>query len=1536
MMDNSHTQRHSGDSRRLVPKSAPRLSVPETGQRASKGRRLIGALTRGSNRGLPSLRSPSGGAAATSLLVQKRFTYPLLALLALLAVGLVALLPGGPLQAQESSTIEYAENGTGPVAVFTATDPEMAGAITWSLMADAGDAEDDEDLEIDKSSGELTFKKSPDYEDPKGGGASGTSNIYTVTVVATDADRVTSPKTVTIEVTNVDEAGKVTLDKVAPYPAILLTAALADPDKGESGIKWQWSRSMSENGPFADIEDEEAIAYMPTSGDVGYYLRATVSYKDGEGSGKSAIGTSAHVVQAINVPNATPTFPDDDEDDTNGNQTTREVGENADAGASVGAPVEAADKDSDILTYTVASNDGTSFVVDPATGQISVGPETKLNFEDDEEYVVTVTATDPAGTSATIDVTIDVVDDENEAPEITGTVPPSFNEGTNAAPLTGQSLLVVDFTATDPDPDNTDNLGISWSLGGSDAGDFTIVNGDLTFRSSPNYEAPADADRDNVYEVSVAASDADSNRREMSVKVKVANVEEPGTVTLSAVQPRVGVSLTARVTDIDGGVSDVKWQWSKANGDIDGATSDKYTPVGAVDGTDVGGTLTATASYNDAEGPVKMAFANSANDVAADTRNKAPEFGDQDDDLDGTQNSEAERTIAENSPATTPVSGGVIVAVDPNEGDQLTYTLGGPDASSFGIGSVNETEGQITVGAGTKLDFETKATYMVTVIATDSYGESASIDVTIKVTDENEGPAITGPAEAEYLENGTGPVAAFTAVDPEMAGAITWSLKADEVDVDQDNEDFEIDKSSGELSFTKSPNYEMGSGGGEEGASSTYTVTVVAADADNMMNEKAVTIEVPNVDEAGKVTLDKVAPYPGVALTAMLTDPDMAVGGSEKWQWSRSSSKNGSYNDIADLAKVAAYSPTSGDVGYYLRATVSYNDGEGDAKGAMLTSTHRVQTINSPDRAPAFLDEDPDTTGVQNDEATRMVGENADEGANVGAPLAAADEDSDILTYTLGGNDASSFEIDQATGQITVGADTELNFEPSGTTYQVMVTATDPSGVNPATIAVTIEVVDDANEPPAIDGTVPVSLNEGTAADPLTGQALRVVDFEATDPDPDNANTDITWSLSGPDAGDFTIEGGDLTFKASPNYERPGDADGDNEYEVTVAASDADSNRGERSVKFKVANVDEPGTVTLSAVQARVGVPLTARLTDIDGAVSGVMWRWSNGGDIDDARSDTYTPAAGNANNTLTVTATYTDLEGPDKTATITSTAVAEDTRNKAPVFDDQDGETEGTQNTEAERTVAESPTASTVGDAVSAEDANTGDVVSYTLGGPDASSFTIGLTTGQITVGAGTKLDFETKPIYMVTVIATDSFGLKATIPVTIKVTDQNEGPEISVVEGLAISGLGRVNYEENETGAVATYTAAGEGAASATWDLSGDDADAFEISSGGELTFAASPDFEAPTDADEDNDYEVTVTATAGTNTATQDVTVTVTDVEEVVVEGSLMQRYDADKDGTISKVEVLVAIDDYLFEFTLTKDEVVEVIDLYLFPS
>ena len=147
----------------------------------------------------------------------------------------------------------------------------------------------------------------------------------------------------------------------------------------------------------------------------------------------------------------------------------------------------------------------------------------------------------------------------------------------------------------------------------------------------------------------------------------------------------------------------------------------------------------------------------------------------------------------------------------------------------------------------------------------------------------------------------------------------------------------------------------------------------------------------------------------------------------------------------------------------------------------------------------------------------------------------------------------------------------------------------------------------------------------------------------------------------------------------------------------------------------------------------------------------------------------------------------------------------------------------------------------------------------------------------------AGTKLDYETKSTYMVTVTATDPGGLSASIDVTIKVTDVNEAPEI-LVGGLSISGSAPAPYAENGTGPVATYRAVGSNAASATWSLSGDDAGDLRISSSGVLTFRRSRrTSRLLTDADTDNVYQVTVRASDRRYNAMLAVTVRVTDVYE-----------------------------------------------------
>ena len=151
------------------------------------------------------------------------------------------------------------------------------------------------------------------------------------------------------------------------------------------------------------------------------------------------------------------------------------------------------------------------------------------------------------------------------------------------------------------------------------------------------------------------------------------------------------------------------------------------------------------------------------------------------------------------------VNAGDPVTATDADGDAIAYDItGGADMDKFGI---NDTNGQITVGEGTMLDYEgTQKSYEVEVTAMDPFAKSDSTMVTLRVTDVNEDPVLKDDFEegadnpGNYAENGTGPVSTFTATDPEGAGII-WSVE------DTDNGKFDI--TGGVLTFKESPNFEM-------------------------------------------------------------------------------------------------------------------------------------------------------------------------------------------------------------------------------------------------------------------------------------------------------------------------------------------------------------------------------------------------------------------------------------------------------------------------------------------------------------------------------------------------------------------------------------------------------------------------------------------------------------------------------------------------------------------------------------------------------
>ena len=146
---------------------------------------------------------------------------------------------------------------------------------------------------------------------------------------------------------------------------------------------------------------------------------------------------------------------------------------------------------------------------------------------------------------------------------------------------------------------------------GDDSDDFSIsTTGELTFSSPPNFESPDDTGTDNVYQVTVEASDG-TDTGSLAMTITVTNEDEPGSLALPFEQPEVGIELDALLADLDGTVSGETWKWeSSSDGQtnwdtISGAASASYTPVAA----DVGRYLRVTAAYTDPQGPGKTAEA---------------------------------------------------------------------------------------------------------------------------------------------------------------------------------------------------------------------------------------------------------------------------------------------------------------------------------------------------------------------------------------------------------------------------------------------------------------------------------------------------------------------------------------------------------------------------------------------------------------------------------------------------------------------------------------------------------------------------------------------------------------------------------------------------------------------------------------------------------------------------------------------------------------------------------------------------------------
>ena len=340
--------------------------------------------------------------------------------------------------ANDTRTIEENTPAGEPLgAPFRATDGD-GDTLTYSLGAGSA-----EDFEIDAASGQLRTRAALDHE---------TTSSYNLTVTATDPSADSNSITVTVTVENVEEPGTVALSPVQPRVGDTLNALLTDPDMVSGAVTWSWERSTSRTSGWAAVSVAASASYQTVDADANYYLRATASYDDGAGAGKSASAVSANPVRAPAPGNTDPIVPSATD--------TRTVDENERAGTNVGAPVVATDADNDRLSYFLSGTDAAAFEINSSSGQLRT--RAVLDYEVQQSYQVDVTATDPSGGFGEVTVTISV-----------GNV----QEAGTVALLPLQPVVGIELTATLDDPDGRVAIS-SWSWERSpDRAAWTPVSG---------------------------------------------------------------------------------------------------------------------------------------------------------------------------------------------------------------------------------------------------------------------------------------------------------------------------------------------------------------------------------------------------------------------------------------------------------------------------------------------------------------------------------------------------------------------------------------------------------------------------------------------------------------------------------------------------------------------------------------------------------------------------------------------------------------------------------------------------------------------------------------------------------------------------------------------------------------------------------------------------------------------------------------------------------------------------------------------------
>lgn len=698
------------------------------------------------------------------------------------------------------------------------------------------------------------------------------------------------------------------------------------------------------------------------------------------------------------------------------------VREGAAIGTMVGITAYAFDSDgsNNRITYSLWSNAGGRFAINPTSGVVTVAKSSLVDREAAASWSITVLATSDDGSASAREFAIVLEDvDEYDVGQVFD-MDSASNSVFENAPV-GTAVGVTGFAV---DQDATTN-GVTYSLPNSAGGRFAIDAATGVVRVASG--APLDREAAASWTITVRATSEDGSTSTKDFAIQLLDVDEfdvgevtdrnaaANSVAENAANGTV-VGLTAFGADLDATNSGITYSlWSTLGGRF--AIDPKTGVVKVANGSKLdresaaSWLLTVVATSQDGsvgvkEFTIQILDVDEFNIGALSDADPAPNL------------------VAENAAAGTPV--GIIgFASDPDATARVAYSL---EESATGRFAIDPTTGSVTV-AGAGLDREAAESWSITVRATSTDGSLIRKKFNIALADVDEmdvGEISDANKVADrVLENspaGTQVGITARAVDGDATNnVVTYTV------TDDAGGRFQIHQTTGVVSVADGANLDF------ETAES-HQITVLARSSDGSSSSRTLTIAVGNVFDAPQLVLSNSAVaenQPAGTVIGTFSAHDLAVlTATYSLVSGEGATDNGKFTVVGNELRLRSSLNFETKSSYSIRVQLR------DENGILFTQVFTISATDVPESP----------TGLTLSSAT--IVENNEVGQTVGLLQGVDPDAGDTLTYTLvsgsGSADNGRFIIEGN----ELKATEVFRYERKRSEFSIRVRVTDSNGLS--------------------------------------------------------------------------------------------------------------------------------------------------------------------------------------------------------------------------------------------------------------------------------------------------------------------------------------------------------------------------------------------------------------------------------------------------------------------------------------------------------